>query len=122
MPNVQAAPTNMSELEQLRAFEARRDRFVTRWILLVAWVLAGCLLVCTLQFPSVDRTQEARVLETAREMMNQTALRGWMIPVLNGKPRLEKPPLAYWLAAGSFRIFGVSGAAGRLPFALLAWA
>jgi len=35
--------------------------------------------------------------------------------------RLQKPPLAYWLAAGSFEIFGVSTWAGRLPFALCAW-
>jgi 4-amino-4-deoxy-L-arabinose transferase-like glycosyltransferase len=50
-----------------------------------------------------------------------SGLHGWIVPHLNGKIRLEKPPLAYWLAAGSFKLFGVGPAAGRLPFAILGW-
>jgi 4-amino-4-deoxy-L-arabinose transferase-like glycosyltransferase len=67
--------------------------------------------------PVVSRTQEARVLETAREMLGK-GWRGWMVPRLNDEVRLQKPPLAYWLSAGSFKAFGVNEFAGRLPFAL----
>jgi 4-amino-4-deoxy-L-arabinose transferase-like glycosyltransferase len=98
----------------------RRSHRVSAGWLILAWIGAGIVLVSTLAIPSVDRAQEARVLETAREMMD-ASLRGWMIPVLNGKVRLEKPPLAYWLAAGGFKLLGVHVWAGRLPFAILAW-
>ena len=47
----------------------------------------------------------------------------WLVPVNNGTPRLVKPPLLYWLIAGSFRVFGVSEFAARLPNAVgvIAW-
>ena len=68
----------------------------------------------------VERAQEARVLETAREMIGQ-GWENWLIPHCNGQVRLRKPPLAYWAAAGAFKIFGVHDWAGRIPFALALW-
>jgi 4-amino-4-deoxy-L-arabinose transferase-like glycosyltransferase len=62
----------------------------------------------------LQRTQEARVLETGRQMLDQP-LRGWLAPTLNGEPRLRKPPLAYWYTAGAFGVFGVNQVSGRLP-------
>jgi 4-amino-4-deoxy-L-arabinose transferase-like glycosyltransferase len=44
----------------------------------------------------------------------------WVTPRLYGRPWFEKPPLYYWVAAVSFKIFGVSGAAARLPSAISA--
>jgi 4-amino-4-deoxy-L-arabinose transferase-like glycosyltransferase len=44
----------------------------------------------------------------------------WVTPRLYGKPWFEKPPLYYWGAALSFKIFGVSEAAARLPSAISA--
>jgi len=44
----------------------------------------------------------------------------WVTPRLYGKPWFEKPPLFYWGAALSFKLFGVSEAAGRLPSAISA--
>ena len=44
----------------------------------------------------------------------------WVTPRLYGKPWFEKPPLLYWGAALSFRLFGVSEAAARLPSAISA--
>ncbi len=41
----------------------------------------------------------------------------WVTPRLYGKPWFEKPPLLYWGAALSFKLFGVSEAAARLPSA-----
>ena len=44
----------------------------------------------------------------------------WITPRLYGKPWFEKPPLFYWGAALSFKLFGVSEAAARLPSAISA--
>jgi 4-amino-4-deoxy-L-arabinose transferase-like glycosyltransferase len=88
--------------------------------ILLAWAVAGVLLVLPAGVPPVDRTQEARVLETAREMLG-AGVGGWMSPHLNGALRLQKPPLAYWMAAVSYKLFGVSEWAGRAPFASVGW-
>ena len=48
-------------------------------------------------------------------------LHDWLVPHVNGHVRLEKPPLAYWLTAISFRVFGFNEFAGRLPNALAGW-
>ncbi|HEY8668998.1 MAG TPA: glycosyltransferase family 39 protein, partial [Tepidisphaeraceae bacterium] len=39
----------------------------------------------------------------------------------NGIPRLQKPPLNYWLTAICYEIFGVNKWSGRAPTALAAW-
>src|SRR5262249_30037911 len=44
----------------------------------------------------------------------------WVTPRLYGKPWFEKPVLYYWGAALSFKLFGVSEAAARLPSAICA--
>jgi 4-amino-4-deoxy-L-arabinose transferase-like glycosyltransferase len=44
----------------------------------------------------------------------------WVTPRLYGKPWFEKPVLYYWGAAASFKLFGVSEAAARLPSAISA--
>ncbi|MCX5794152.1 MAG: glycosyltransferase family 39 protein [Elusimicrobia bacterium] len=60
---------------------------------------------------------DARYAEVPREM----ALGGdWATPHLNELDYVEKPPLWYWVCAASYKIFGVSEAAARLPLALLA--
>jgi 4-amino-4-deoxy-L-arabinose transferase-like glycosyltransferase len=84
------------------------------------WIVSLLILLAGLGRPVVSRTQEARVLETAREMLGG-GFRAWMVPRLNDEVRLHKPPLAYWMAAASFKVFGVNEFAGRLPFALAGW-
>jgi hypothetical protein len=39
----------------------------------------------------------------------------WLLATLNGVPYLDKPPLLYWLTILSYKIFGVSAAAARVP-------
>ena len=60
---------------------------------------------------------EPRYAQIAREML---ARHDWVVPVLNGKPWLEKPVLYYWEAMISYRIFGVSDWAARIPGAFSA--
>src|SRR5512146_805943 len=55
---------------------------------------------------------EPRYAQIAREML---ARHDWVVPVLNGKPWLEKPVLFYWQAMLSSSIFGVRVWAARLP-------
>lgn len=84
------------------------------------WVVAGAVMLTALGTPPVSRTQEARVLETAREML-ETGRGQWLIPHVNGRPRMRKPPLAYWVTAASYGLFGVGEAQGRLPAVLAGW-
>jgi 4-amino-4-deoxy-L-arabinose transferase-like glycosyltransferase len=83
--------------------------------------LAILLIVCALAFfialghSPVHRVQEARVLETAREMLEN---HDPVLPRLGGQARVEKPPLAYWLALGGFLATGTDEAGGRLYSAL----
>ena len=94
--------------------EGSRLHSVARRALVLAPLLAFLL---TVGLPPPHRTQEARVLETAREMVGG-GWRAWMVPHVNGRMRLQKPPLAYWLTAASIKTFGVSVWAGRLPMAI----
>jgi 4-amino-4-deoxy-L-arabinose transferase-like glycosyltransferase len=91
----------------------------SRWTVFF-FVAAIFLLLVTLGNPPVTRTQEARVLETSRQMLG-TGWRGWMLPTLNGEPRLKKPPLAYWMTASAYLVGGVSEFVGRIPNATLGW-
>ncbi len=55
-------------------------------------------------------------LEIAREMLVR---HDFVTPYIDGIRFFDKPPLLYWLAAASMRVFGVHDWAGRLPLALL---
>ena len=58
---------------------------------------------------------EGRYAQIAREMFDRGE---WVVPTLQGKPYLDKPPLLYWLTKLAYMAFGVSEAAGRLPSAI----
>lgn len=106
---------------QTRPMDGRSaDQFLSRGKLLAIWILALPLMLIGIGSPQVSRTQEARVLETARQMLGRPAI-DWMIPRLNGELRLQKPPLAYWMTAVAYKIGGVSEGVGRVPNALLGW-
>ena len=62
---------------------------------------------------------EPRYAQIAREML---ARQDWITPTLNGLPWLEKPALYYWSAMVSYKLFGVSDWAARLPSAVFATA
>ena len=60
---------------------------------------------------------EPRYAWIARDMVESG---DWVTPRLYGEPWFEKPVLYYWGAALSFKLFGVSEAAARLPGAISA--
>ena len=60
---------------------------------------------CSLTVSSVWDANEAFYVQTPREMVERG---DWLIPYFNGQPRLNKPPLAYWLVAFFYKCFSVS--------------
>ncbi|GEM_PF-323484 len=70
----------------------------------------------TWAMPLID-PDEPRYAVTARDMV----LNGnWIVPHFNGVPRINKPPLFYWVIAISYKIFGINEFGARLPSALAA--
>lgn len=95
---------------------------MTGWRLAGLWLLVGASLLAGIGGPPVLRSQEARVLETAREILDRPGSSdAWLLPELNGSPRLRKPPLAYWMSAVAFLTCGVDEGVGRVPTALVGW-
>jgi 4-amino-4-deoxy-L-arabinose transferase-like glycosyltransferase len=60
---------------------------------------------------------EPRYVGVAEEM---AASGDWIVPRLDGDPRLNRPPATYWMIGLSQAVFGTSEWASRLPGALLA--
>lgn len=54
-------------------------------------------------------------IEIAREMLHR---HDYVTPYVDGVRFFDKPPLMYWMAAASMRIFGVHDWAARVPLAL----
>jgi 4-amino-4-deoxy-L-arabinose transferase-like glycosyltransferase len=83
------------------------------FVILIA--LAGLLHVATIGSGDLYSQTEGQYAGAAREMVEADQ---WLLPTNNGTPRLQKPPLLYWLIIISFKLFGVNAAAARLPVAL----
>ena len=79
--------------------------------------LAALLHVATIGTGDLYSQTEGQYAGAAREMFQN---HDWLLPTNDGIPRLQKPPLLYWLIIGSFKLFGVNAAAARLPVALAA--
>lgn len=54
--------------------------------------------------PAIDR-DESRFAQASRGMLEAKVWQGWMIPRIQGRPRLNKPPMIYWAQAGSACVF-----------------
>lgn len=66
---------------------------------------------------SIWDASEAFYAETPREML---ATGDYLAPHFNFAPRVQKPPLTYWIIAASYKTFGIGEFALRLPGALAA--
>jgi 4-amino-4-deoxy-L-arabinose transferase-like glycosyltransferase len=91
----------------------------TRWnprsilLIVLVWLVLhiGCLFT-----PGLLDDVDSIYTEIAREMLLR---HDYVTPYVDGIRFFDKPPLMYWLAAGSMHLFGQSDWAARLPLALL---
>ncbi len=84
-----------------------------RLVLLLCWVIFFCTF--TLFTPALLDDADSVHAEVAREMLVR---HDWVTLYANGIRYLEKAPLFYWSMAASYKVFGVSTAASRIPLAL----
>jgi dolichol-phosphate mannosyltransferase len=82
------------------------------WPLRVALLLAGA---AVLLFPGLGAAPLERAeiyfLDGARSMVERHDL---LVPYYRAEPFFDKPPLTYWLMAGTFELFGFGAGAARL--------
>jgi 4-amino-4-deoxy-L-arabinose transferase-like glycosyltransferase len=80
-------------------------------LIVLAWLILhiGCLFA-----PGLLDDVDSMYLEVAREMLVR---HDFVTPYIDGVRFFDKPPLMYWMAAGSMRVFGPYDWAGRLPLA-----
>jgi 4-amino-4-deoxy-L-arabinose transferase-like glycosyltransferase len=83
-------------------------------LILTALSIPYCL---SLGVSSLWDSSEAFYAETPREMI---ATGDYLAPRFNSQVRAQKPPLTYWIIAGSYKLFGVHERSVRLPGALAA--
>ncbi len=65
--------------------------------------------------PSLSDDVDSVQAQIARNMLTTG---DYVTARLNGIPYLEKPPLIYWMIAGSYKVFGVQDWVARLPVSL----
>ncbi len=82
--------------------------------LLLLILVPGLLLYPCLHFHLFE-PDEGRYAEIPREMLVHGE---WTVPLLQGEPYLDKPPLFYWLVMLSYKVFGIHDWAARLVPAL----
>lgn len=81
-------------------------------ILVAAWLV---LQLGGLFTPGLLDDVDSIYIQIAREMLQR---HDFVTPTIDGIRFFDKPPLMYWMAAGSMRVFGVHDWAARLPLAL----
>jgi len=89
----------------------------TQWVLIVTLALAVAPYFLRLGASSLWDSNEAFYAETPREMIESA---DYVNPTFNYHPRLNKPPLSYWLVVPFYKVLGTSEDAERLPIVLAA--
>jgi len=88
------------------------------YVYLAVLLFAGAVyLGCIISPPSLMDDVDAVNGQIARNMLTSG---DWVTARLDGVIDLEKPPLIYWLIAGSYKIFGVHDWSARIPVAVFA--
>src|SRR5689334_636465 len=78
----------------------------TRHALFAILIASAALLhVATIGTGDLYSQTEGQYAGAAREMVETHQ---WLLPTNDGVPRLQKPPLLYWLIIVSFKLFGIN--------------
>ena len=108
----------ISTINPDKGSESARKNTTDPWF---PWILF-CFVLASLFYrlggPALFEPDEGRNAEKAREIL---VLNNWITPHENFNAVLDKPIFFYWLIALSYKIFGVSEWAARLPSALAAF-
>ncbi len=109
-----ATPTQVETASMAQAVSPEqrlRKRSVA--VLVAVWLVLhlGCLFT-----PGLLDDVDSIYIEVAREMQVR---HDYVTPYVDGVRFFDKPPLMYWLAAGSMKVFGPYDWAARLPLSLL---
>jgi 4-amino-4-deoxy-L-arabinose transferase-like glycosyltransferase len=110
-------PASLADLSTTVSDEPLHSR-KNRYIYLAVLLFAGAIyLGCIISPPSLMDDVDAVNGQIARNMLTSG---DWVTARLDGVIDLEKPPLIYWLVAGSYKIFGVHDWSARIPVAVFA--
>ncbi len=99
------SPTQAHPAPATGAAQLRPVLFVAGWAL-VLWVT----IVWRLGYPSFWDPDEATYAQATREML---ASHSWLVPLYDGYPFFDKPPLFYLLQMVSFAVLGTTELAAR---------
>lgn len=77
--------------------------------------LAALVYFGTIGIGDLYSETEGQYAAAAREMIQSGQ---YLLPTNDSIPRLQKPPLLYWLVIASYKLFGIHAAATRVPVAL----
>jgi 4-amino-4-deoxy-L-arabinose transferase-like glycosyltransferase len=88
----------------------------------VALILSALFLVLHLSYAPLFNPDEGRYASASLEMEQGFEGRApdWVVPYLNTVPRLNKPPLVYWVAGAFMRVLGPTETSARLASAMAA--
>jgi 4-amino-4-deoxy-L-arabinose transferase-like glycosyltransferase len=90
------------------------------WAHRLPWIAIGWIVVFwRLGYSSLLDPDEAHYAELTREMLRSGS---WLVPLLDGRPYIDKPVLFHWLQGVSVSLLGETEFAARLPSALAALA
>ena len=95
--------------------QSRTNSRLAPWVILL--LACGGLYFNSMGSWAFTDPGESYYTEAAREMVE---CGDWIVPHLNYQIYFSKPILTFWLIAASYKIFGLSEMAARLPFALIA--
>ncbi len=107
------SPSHRISQGTLAAPAAARWRPTSIALIVLSWLILhiGCLFS-----PGLLDDVDSVYIEIARQMLVRHEL---VTPYIDGIRFFDKPPLMFWLAAGSMHLFGARDWAARLPLALL---
>jgi 4-amino-4-deoxy-L-arabinose transferase-like glycosyltransferase len=111
LPRRNEAGLNSSSLSTTVSPRRAQTRSIAMLVSLWIVLHMGCLFT-----PGLLDDVDSVYIEVAREMMLR---HDYVTPMIDGVRFFDKPPLMYWMAAGSMQIFGPFDWAARLPLSLM---
>ncbi len=107
-PHIASPPSGLSQLSAPTRSWAPRSIA----LLILAWLFAQLGGIFT---PGLLDDVDSIYIEIAREMLHR---HDYVTPYIDGIRFFDKPPLMYWMAAASMRVFGETDWAARVPLTL----